>query len=460
MNRFLALMLTLLTFSVYAQRSNVESAVIYLRNSEIEDAKRVIDEATMHPDTKDDPKMWSVRAAVYDTINRNSEYRKLDANWEENYVVACLKCMQTDTKKRYEDFCGFAIINSAFAAYNKGVEYLQAGDAKNALRFFQYVGEVFPYDKNGDLKKNNINEKAITLNMASLALKAQNNADAKKYLQKLIDMDYNDPLIYMLMANIYYSEGDTSKGLSFTESGRKRFPGEKDLINQELNIYLAQGKQQVLLDKLNEALSLDEESATLLFVRGNVYDNFAAASLKTARHSRDTALKISNKAKNEKVAANKTKLDASAKRYRSLADSMQKEHKRFTGLAEKDYLKVIEVNPDHLDSYYNLGALNNNKTTEVVEQMNSLNSKSQSEYDRKWNALKKVQDSILHVSLGYFTKAMELADGLSEEDSDKLKYKRATQIALYYSMQQVYANLGDEKKTIEMMNKRKELEND
>ncbi|MFA6259988.1 MAG: tetratricopeptide repeat protein [Bacteroidia bacterium] len=459
MKKFLVLVLTCLSLTAFAQRSNVESAVIYLRNSEIEDAKKVIDEAAEHADTKDDPKMWSVRAAVYDTIYRNPDYRKLDSTWEEKFVVACIKCMETDTKKRYEDYCGFTVINSAFAAYNKGVEYLQNNDSKNALKFFVYVTQVFPYDKNGDLKKNNINEKAITLNMASLAIKNQNNADAKKYLQKLIDMDYNDPTIYLLMANIYYLEGDTTKGLSVTDAGRKRFAGEKDLINQELNIYLAQNKQNVLLDKLNEALSLDEESPTLLYVRGNVYDNFAATSAKNAKHSRDTAIKITNKAKGEKVPANKAKLEASAKRYRLAGDSLQKEHSRFSNLAEKDYLKVIDLNPEHLDGYYNLGALNNNKTTEVVDKMNSLSSKSQSEYDKKFNALKAVKDSILNVSLGYFNKALDLADALPEDDADKLKYKQATQIAVYYSLQQVYANLGDEKKTMEMMNKRKELEN-
>ncbi len=460
MKKLLVLLLVFGILDSFAQKSNIESAVIYLRNSEIEDAKKAIDEAAVNADTKDDPKMWSVRAAVYDSIYRNPELKGLDNNTEEKFVTACIKCMETDVKKRYEDYCGFAVINGAFAAYNKAIEYYQNDDAANALKYFQYVIDVFPYDKNGDLKKNNINEKTITLNMASLALKTKNNTDAKKHLQKLIDLDYNDPIIYLLMANVYYTEGDTTNGLSYTEKGRLRFPSDKDLINQELNIYLAQGKQNILMDKLNEALAQDEENATLLFVRGNVYDNYSVTAQKEYKHARDTVAKLNSKMKVEKVAVNKIKLDASIKKYNKNADSLSKVQKQFSALAEKDYLKVVEINPEYLDGYYNLGALNNNKTTEIVEKMNAVTSTNQAEYDKKWGALKKVQDSILNVSVGYFMKALELAENLPSDDAEKKKYKNATLISLYYSLQQVYANLGNEKKTVEMMKKRKELENE
>lgn len=77
-----------------AQKTNVESAAIYLRNSEISDAKKAIDEASIHDETKNDPKMWYYRTAIYDTILRNKDYSSLvDATTVEKFVLAAKGCV-------------------------------------------------------------------------------------------------------------------------------------------------------------------------------------------------------------------------------------------------------------------------------------------------------------------------------------------------------------------------------
>jgi hypothetical protein len=132
--------------------------------------------------------------------------------------------------------------------------------------------------------------------------------------------------------------------------------------------------------------------------------------------------------------------------------------KDYVAKAEADYKRVVELKDDYIDAYYNLGALTNNKTTEVVERMNAVSAPTQAEYDKKWGALKKEQDAILTTALGYFSKALELAEGLPENDEQAKSYKNGTLRSILLSMQQVYANLGDEKKTIEMKRRRQELE--
>jgi predicted Zn-dependent protease len=458
MKKTLLMMSIAISTWAYAQKSNVESAAIYLRNGEIPEAFEAIEKAAQHPDTKADPKMWYYRAVVFDSIYRNKEYKSLSNSVEENLVVSALQCLQTDVKKRYENYCSYAVINGAFASYNKAYEYLQAKDADNASKFFGYVLQVVPYDKNKDLVKNNINENNINLAIADMFLRNEQYSKARGPLQKLIDNNYNDPIVYILMANTFNIEGDTNTALTFIEKGRTLFPSDKDLIITELNIYLTQGKQLVLLQKLNEALEIDGENATLLYVRGNVYDNFAGSASKESKDLRDTANTLSRRAKKETVPANKTRFDNEAKRFNKLADSAITAHKTYTTKAEQDYLKAVSVNPDYLDAWYNLGALTNNKTTEIVDKMNNLNAPSQAEYDKKYAVMKKVQDSILTVAIGYFQKALTVAEMMPESNNDERKAKRQTLISLYFAMQQSYANMNDEKNTIEMMNKRRELE--
>jgi uncharacterized protein YpiB (UPF0302 family) len=459
MKKILFILASFTGLVVSAQKSAVESAAIYLRNGEMEDAQKSIDAAAENDETKNDPKMWFYRSAVYDTLTRNPDYAKFVGNdGVEKLAIACRKCVDTDTKKRYSYYCDLAVVNSAFLTYNKAIEFVQAKDAKNAVKYFQYTLDVIPYDKGNDLKKNNINEKNILLSLADLGLKTQDYPLAKTNLQKLIDMDYQDPVVYLLMGNIYFVEGDTTKGMGYVDQGRSKFQTDKDLINMELNVYMAQGRQDILLKKLDDALNLDNENITLLFVRGNVYDSYAANAVKQGRSARDTSAILSKKAKAQTNPASKTKLETASKNYAKLSDSLIRSSKDYVAKAEADYKRVVELKDDYIDAYYNLGALTNNKTTEVVERMNAVSAPTQAEYDKKWGALKKEQDAILTTALGYFSKALELAEGLPENDEQAKSYKNGTLRSILLSMQQVYANLGDEKKTIEMKRRRQELE--
>ena len=449
------------TISLFAQNIKVEDAAIYLRTPEssIEDAKKAIDEAAVSPDTKDDPKMWFMRTAVYDTIYSNPAYANVDKDVVEKFTIACKKCVDTDVKKKYNYYClNRAILNSAFGSYNKAIEYYNAKDYPNSLKFFGYVMDVITnYDKDKVLAKNNITEKSIILTMADVSIKSGNKSDAKKYLQKLIDMDYENHLIYILMANIQLEEKDTAKALTYIDLGRKRFPSEKDIISTELFIYQTQGKTDVLLKKYDEALELNPENTLFLYNRGATYDNITRGLTEKANHLKDTALKINNFAKNEKNPATKNKLTAASKQFNMNADSLIKLSKTYIVRAETDYMKAIEVNPDYIDAYYNLGALTNNKTTEVVEKINALKPTSP-DYDKKTAALKKVLDSILYVALGDFNKALELTDAMPEKSNDEKALKATTITSVLMSIQFVYANLGDEKKTIEYKTKRMLIE--
>ncbi|MES2691799.1 MAG: hypothetical protein V4658_15450, partial [Bacteroidota bacterium] len=179
--------------AAFAQRSNVESAAIYLRNSEMKDAKQTIDQAAAHEETKNDPKMWFYRTAIYDTIVHGKDYNALiDNSTVEQFILATQGCLQSDTKKKYEYYCGYAVINASFDAYNKAIEYAQKQEYNNAIKYYSYVLENMKWDKDGQLKKNNLSDKNVHLAIADAAYKDKNRPVAKEHLQKLMDVDYND----------------------------------------------------------------------------------------------------------------------------------------------------------------------------------------------------------------------------------------------------------------------------
>jgi tetratricopeptide (TPR) repeat protein len=451
----------LLGLGVMAQRSNVESAAIYLRNGEIEDAKKTIDLAIVHPETKADPKAWFYYVSILDTIYRNPAYENLmDANLADNFYTGCIKCIETDVKKRYEYYCkDQAILNSAFMCFNKGISAYEQKDYKSAIKFYEIVLSIIPYDKNEDLKKNKLSEKNLYLYMALSAMQSSDNVKSKIYLKKLMDLKYDDPVIYMQMANIYLEEKDTTSAIQFIEQGRTNYPNQKDLINQELNIYMSMGKQDVLLEKLNAAIEINSDDATLLFVRGSVYDNYANDLNKKRRILKEQINNAKKKAQTEKVPAKKLVFVNNAASLQKEYDGLGLRANEYAIKAEEDYKKVVEFNPEYIDAFYNLGALTNNKTTIIVEKMNAIPSSLQgAAYDKIYNPLKKQKDEILTVALNYFNQALALAEQKGEDTPEKKKEKFGYMRDILYSIQQVYANLGDEKKTMDTKKRRESFE--
>jgi hypothetical protein len=123
------------------------------------------------------------------------------------------------------------------------------------------------------------------------------------------------------------------------------------------------------------------------------------------------------------------------------------------------FLLWVEFNPEYIDAFYNLGALTNNKTTIIVEKMNAIPSSLQgAAYDKLYNPLKKQKDEILTVALYYFNQALALAEQKGEDTPEKKKEKFGYMRDILYSIQQVYANLGDEKKTMDTKKRRESFE--
>ncbi len=141
-----------ISLTAMAQNSNVESAAIYLRNGEIEDAKKSIDLAIVHPETKANPKAWYYYVSILDTIYRNPAYANImDADIADKFYNGCLRCIETDVKNKYSFYCkDQAILNSAFMNFNKGISAYEQKDFKSAIRYYETVLSVIPYDKNED----------------------------------------------------------------------------------------------------------------------------------------------------------------------------------------------------------------------------------------------------------------------------------------------------------------------
>jgi hypothetical protein len=458
MKKTLLVLMCLATISGWAQKSQIESAALYFNNAEMEDAKKSIDAAFEHPDTKDNVKMLYFRAAIYDTIatSKNQKVRDLDINAAEKWALAAKRCLELDKKEIYKELMEYNVVNAAFACNSAAYDASQRGEYAKVQSYYQLVIDLLPFDKFDDMKKNNLTEKSIVFNQFYFANKEKNKDDQKKFLKRLIVLDYKDHLIYAYLTNIYLEEGDTATAISYLDKGRTLYPEKKDLIGQEINIYISQNKLETLLQKVELANEQKPDDNDLIYTRGNLYDNAATGFLNEAKKLKKQVEEINKKAKTEKNVTIKKQLETSAKETMVKVNELNKKAGGFTAKAEADYFKALDLNPDMIDAYYNLGAITNNKTAVIAEKINTIEAKTQAEYDKRYAGYKKVQDSIFRVAISQFEKVEELANAKSEKTPEDKAIKYAYLKDAYYSLQAIYAGMGNETKSNEYRKRKEE----
>ncbi len=362
MRKIIILPLVLLYACAFSQKASVQSAADLLKLKDIAKAKQFIDEAAVFESTANDPKMWYYRGKVYQDVNDDKELSK---SYPEAAFVATqsfINCIKTDKKEYYKDSTDIFTWIAGYSLYNRAVEQYQAGNTELAMKFYKEVHEVFPYDKDNNMKRNNITPDIVTKNLYLCAFRLNDFTNAKIYLQNLIDVKFNDPTIYLGMSKILLQEKDTAKALTYVELGRAAFEEYPALIGQEISIYVAQGKTKILIEKISAAIEVDQENERLYNMRGSLYE------------------KVNNLEK-----------------------------------ATLDYKKAIELKEDYMEAAYNLGNLLFGEAADLATTANGIKD------NKEFAIAKEKVDRKLMESQPYLEKAREL--NMQKTDDDKTLYQ-------------------------------------
>ncbi|MCB9251106.1 MAG: tetratricopeptide repeat protein [Flavobacteriales bacterium] len=349
-------------FDLQAQNSKVETVRMILEDpdpdavKDIRECKKLIDAAAEHSKTSNSPKMWVYRGAVYFEIARkDDELSKENPDAIKIAAESLFKCKETDKDGDWKEQCDFYMLNVANVMFNAAVVQYQKNNYDKALEYYNVILKILPYDTKGDLKTINITENLLYQYSYYASMAKGDNELTKSYINKLIEVKFNDPKIYSALAKVYLDEKDTSNALVALDKGRKLFPNDADLMNMELDIYLKQGKTDVLIKKLSDAIESDEYNTIYYFARASTYE----------------------------------KMDKPE-------------------LAEKDYEKAIEIDPKYYDAFFNLGVLYVNKAKPLIEKLQKTFVKAEQQKIEK-----QIKDVYLK-ALTYFEKCYEI--GLPDEN--------------------------------------------
>jgi tetratricopeptide (TPR) repeat protein len=341
----------LLVFSViigvsgYSQTAKRTSAYMYNKNGQLDKAMESINEAILNEKTSMDPKTWMYRGIIYYNISTSPlpAYHALDTNAALVSYQSFQKAKEYDAKGTYTVEIEPYLNGLTNEFYRIGGESFQESDYNAAIENFKLAFQVSESLGKFDT--------IAAFNIGMSGVLSEQPTVASEYLKKCIDVDFKDPRIYIYYSRAAKQLGDTTLAFQIVNFGRERFPDDLSILLEQAQLYLETDQKEELLSSLQKAVVADPENATLYFLMGKSYDDLKELEL-----------------------------------------------------AEKNYQKAAELNPDFFEAFYNLGAIYVNKAAELQSEANDLPLNETTKY----NQLTEEANKNLGIAVPYLENALQI----------------------------------------------------
>jgi tetratricopeptide (TPR) repeat protein len=287
MKRLLLLATVAFAAGAFSQKGNTSSAGIAFKQywtlklsggdpetqaKELGDAMEFIDKSYAHADTKDDAKTLMYYGKIHveipmcAAVSGDERLNAVDAEKSVTDGFAALKrSKEVDAKGRYEDdvddYCNFyrgqfSQIGIKFYEEEKWSESAQAligagmfGEAMGASDslYFFYGG-------------------LAAFNVDSLDMAEEAFSRTTKYGYQAGTSTY------------YYSQtlqkqGKTDEAETMIKAQVARYPGDKDILIEMVNLYIDSDRKPEAVVALNEAIAIDPNNGALVYTAGTIYEN-------------------------------------------------------------------------------------------------------------------------------------------------------------------------------------------
>ena len=213
----LLLMMAAIGTTAAAQSGKVVSATNFVKQKEFAKAKENIEMAIQHEKTKEQAKTWMVRGDVYMGIaeSKDPNVKALSDKPVSIAMESYRKAMALDTKgtllKQIKNQLTFASLNGV--VINAAIEFNDKEDYLSSLECFEISLEIDSIIE--PTKKDSV----VIYNAGWVAEQAKLYNKAKYYYNKSIDIRYNIGQVFVSLANIERTLGDTAAFVATLERG-------------------------------------------------------------------------------------------------------------------------------------------------------------------------------------------------------------------------------------------------
>lgn len=283
-----ALLLTLavIGYGVSAQSLNVSSAREAQNRGYYDKAKKLIDAACVHEQTKDDAKTWYYAGLIYSQIGGEQEkpkskYKNLDDQWLTKCRDAALRCKELDTEKEHAEGNNTILSFVGNEYYKKAIASFNANNWDECMQFCEESIKIF----NESGHKNYAAESYMLAGKA--AMNAHNNEAILKYFKPLVRTRTKENLVYATLFKNYKVAGDTNEAIKIAQNYAKACPEDFNANMMMAEAYMMKGDMEKGNAEIQKALELTKANpqihAQLLAAAGATFENvndFANAEAK------------------------------------------------------------------------------------------------------------------------------------------------------------------------------------
>lgn len=336
-----------------AQSAAVTNAILYHKDGEYDKAKTEINAACLHEKTSMKSKTWYYKGLIYESIATSDKFKASEPKAVETAYYAYEKALQVETSGEYYDMAKQRMDGIWGVLLNDGIAKYQAEKYKEAIANYELASKIKPKDTTAYV-------------YGAYAAEADNDyKKAEEYYNKLKSLNFRNDGMYKTLAYIAKEvEKDNNKALAIIEEGRKYYPADKDLMIEELNIYITTGRSKEAMTKMQSAVDKDPKNKMLHYNLGVLQEQSG-----------------------DKVNA------------------------------EKSYMKALEVDANYFDALYNLGAMYYNTAAEKLSIANKMDFGT---YQKEGKKVEDEAKGLFNKALPYFEKAHQI-DPKNMETMESLK---------------------------------------
>jgi len=324
--------LVLSTTLTFAQKKNTTNAAMSYQDAQksgnagkfenaandLLEAKKYIDLAAAHEDTKTDPKTLMYKGKIYlevgviGVIAKNETVMAMDIEKLAEEGIASLKSVKANDKKdRYGDDVIEYCSKLRSQGYNSGVQNFQEKKYEEAMGGFSMSSTFSEVLGNVD--------SAAYFYAGLAAVNIEKWEVVEESFVKCIEIGFKTGSSVFYLTQAYEKLDKQAEAEAMLKEQVVKNPGNKDIMVSLINIYLGQDKKVEAEKVLTDAIALDPESRDLNYAVATVYENL--------------------------------------ERYDD---------------AEKAYKKVIEIDPEYSHALLGLGAVYFNKAADLNGKINDL----------------------------------------------------------------------------------------
>lgn len=269
---FLLTAVIVISLGTFAQKGKVTSALTLIEQGSLDKAKEAIDQAMTDPKTSNWFNTFFAKGKLCQAVYKsdNPKFKELCPDPLGEAYSAYEKAMELDTKGGTKKRIITGMIYNALALdlYSQGGAQFEAKDFAGALKSFETQIKITESDKYVG-----VTDTGMYYNAGLAAMNSTKYDEAIKYFQKCADMNYLGVTPYYQISQSYMEMGDTLKAESLLKSLPEKFPGDKNITLQLIDLYIKSGKNDEALKYLDVAKKDDPGNYSLYFAEGIIYLN-------------------------------------------------------------------------------------------------------------------------------------------------------------------------------------------